>query len=90
MDTPRQASLTPEQLAAVNAGGGFAQFVDPTSNFVYYLIKQTDPPTIDEDYIREKLAEADSDIEQGNYVEWNIEELKHELRERLAVKQTRQ
>jgi hypothetical protein len=90
MDTPRQASLTPEQLAAVNAGGGFAQFVDPTSNFVYYLIKQTDPPTIDEDYIREKLAEADSDIEQGNYVEWNIEELKHELRERLAAKQTRQ
>jgi hypothetical protein len=86
MDTPHQASLTPEQLAAVDAGGGIAQFVDPASNFVYYLIKQSNPPTIGDDYVREKLAEADDDIRQGNFAQWNLDEMKQKLRERLAAK----
>ena len=87
MDTPHQVSLTPEQLAAVDAGGGFAQFVDPASHFVYYLIKQSDPPTIDDEYVREKLAEAEDDIRQGNFGPWDVEELKRELGERLAARQ---
>jgi hypothetical protein len=88
MDTPCQASLTPEQLAAINAGGGFAQFVDPSSRAVYFLIQQANPPLLDDDYFQEKLAEAEVDIQQGNYSEWNLDELKRELLERLAAKQT--
>jgi hypothetical protein len=54
-----------------------------------YLIKQADPPTIDDQYVREKLAEAEEDIRRGNYSEWNVDELKRELLERLAAKQAR-
>jgi hypothetical protein len=90
MDTPRQASLTPEQLAAVNAGDGFAAIIDPTNRFTYYLIKQADPPQVDDDYIREKLVEADIDILRRNYGKWDVEEVKRFLLERLAAKQAQQ
>jgi hypothetical protein len=58
MDSTFQAALTPEQLAAVHAGGGFARVVDPATNRIFVLIEQTEPSTLDDDYVREKIDEA--------------------------------
>jgi len=41
-------------------------------------------PTLDDDYIREKLAEAQASIDRGEVMEWNVEEVKAEVRRRLA------
>ena len=82
-----QAALTPEQLAAITAGGGFAHFEDPTNHIHYHLV-QYEPPTLDDDYIREKLAEAQASIDRGDVADWDVEELKREFREVLAKKQT--
>ncbi len=90
METLHQAALTTDQLAAVAAGGGYARCEDPKTHIVYHLIRQSEPSTIDDDYVREKLAEAYADIENGNYAEWNLEEIKRELRNRLAAKQPKQ
>ena len=58
-----QIPLTPELTAAVHAGGGFAQVEDPNTHRVYFLIEQTATPTIDDNYVREKIAEAYADGE---------------------------
>ena len=84
METPYPAPLTPEQLAAINAGDGCARCEDPASHVVYLLIKQADPAAVDDDYIREKIEEAYADIQTGNFAEWDVEEVKRKLRERLA------
>lgn len=86
METIHQAPLTPEQLAAINAGGGFARCEDPTTHVRYHLI-QFEPSTIDDEYIREKPAEAQADMDRGDYAEWNVDEIKRELQARLAKKQ---
>jgi hypothetical protein len=80
-----QAALTPEQLAAITAGGGFAHFEDPTNHIHYHLV-QYEPPTLDDDYIREKLAEAQASIDRGDVADWDVEELKRECREAFAKK----
>jgi hypothetical protein len=49
MNTPYDAPLTPEQLAAMDATGGFANCVDPTTDTRYRLV-QYEPSTIDDDY----------------------------------------
>lgn len=90
MESPHPAPLTPEQLAAINAGDGCARCEDPASHVVYLLIKQGEPSAVDDDYIREKLAEAQADIDSGNVADWNVEEVRRKLRERLASKPSRQ
>src|SRR3954447_26002508 len=60
MEPTHQVSLTPEQLAAISAGGGFAHCEDPATHVHYHLI-QYELPTVDDDYIRSKLAEAQVD-----------------------------
>jgi hypothetical protein len=86
MEPTHQVSLTPEQLAAINAGGGFAHCEDPATHVHYHLI-QYELPTLDDDYIREKLAEAQADIDRGNVADWDVEEINRELHARLANKQ---
>jgi hypothetical protein len=81
------APLTPEQLAGITAGAGHAQFVDPATQVVYHVIAQSEKPTIDDDYVREKLREAVEDVERGNVAPWDVQEIKDELRNRLAKKQ---
>ena len=83
MEPTYPAALTPEQLAAINAGGGFARCEDPTTHVQYQLI-QCEPTTIDDDYIREKLAEAKADMDRGDYAEWDVDEIKRELRDGLS------
>jgi hypothetical protein len=85
MESTHLAALTPEQLAAINAGGGFAQCEDPTTHVHYHLI-QYEPPTIDEDYVREKIAEADADIAQNGLEALDMASIKAELERRLALK----
>ena len=60
MEPTHQVSLTPEQIAAIHAGGGFAFCEDPSTHVHYQLI-QVEPATIDDDYIRAKVEEAYSD-----------------------------
>ncbi len=74
METVDQAALTPDQLAALIAGGGYARCEDPKTHIVYHLIQQPEPSTIDDDYVREKLAEAYADIEKNglNRSIWRI------------------
>jgi hypothetical protein len=82
MEAPLQASLTPEQLAAVQAGHGFARVEDPKTHRVYFLIEQTEAPTISDDYVRHKIDEAYADGDLGP-LDMNV--IKAELRRRLSV-----
>ena len=87
METTHQASLTPEQLAAIHAGGGFASCQDPRTSVHYHLI-QYEPSSLDEDYIREKLAEVQLDVERGNVADWDVNEILRECHDRFASKQS--
>ena len=86
MDTTYPAPLTPEQLAAMNAGGGFAHCEDPITHLRYHIV-QYEPPTIDDDYVRAKLAEAQADIDEGRVAELDTSEIKRQLRERFKLDQ---
>ena len=80
-----QIPLTPEQIAALTSSGGFVQCQDPATHVHYQLI-QYEPPTLDENYIRAKLAEAAQDVEEGRIAKWDVEEIKREVRLRLIEK----
>lgn len=86
METTFQAPLTLEQLSAIAAGGGYARCEDPQRHVVYHLYEQGPAPTIDDDYVREKLAEAYADIEQNGLKPLDMEAVKEEFRRRLALK----
>jgi hypothetical protein len=88
MNSTYQAPLTPEQLAAINAGGGFAKCEDPVTHVQYQLI-QLQSSSVDDDYIRAMLAEAQASIDRGEVAVWDVEEIKREARERLAHRQLR-
>ncbi len=87
METPRQAPLSPEQLAAVREGEGYAHLVDPNTQQVYFL---TEPsvPAIDDDYVRAKLDEAQASIDRGEVSDWDVNDIKAQVRQRLAQKKT--
>ena len=89
MDAPREAPLSLEQLAAVREGEGYAHLVDPNTKQVYFL---TEPftPTIDDDYVREKLDEAQASIDRGEVSDWDVDDIKAKVRQRLAQKKTEQ
>ncbi len=84
-----QIPLTPELTAAVHAGGGFAQVEDPNTHRVYFLIEQpsltnqTVPPTIDDNYVREKIAEAYAD---GEFEPLDMAASKAEFHRRQSLK----
>jgi hypothetical protein len=65
MEPSLHSPLTPEQLAAVQAGNGFARVEDPTSHRVYFLIEQLDAPAISDDYVRRKIEEAYAEGDVG-------------------------
>ena len=83
MELPLQISLTPEQIAAVQAGAGCARFEDPNTHRVYVLAEQGEV-TLSDDYIREKLAEAQKESELGLCEPWDSSALKAELHARYA------
>ena len=83
MHTDRQAALTPEQLAALADGDGYACVKDPQTGHFYVLIEQHEP-TLDDEYVREKLDEAQASIDRGEVMEWDLDDVKARLRERRA------
>jgi hypothetical protein len=81
MEPTHQVSLTPEQIAAINAGSGFALCEDPSTHVQYQLI-QVEPAIIDDDYIRTKIEEAYAD--RAGIQPLNMAAIKAELNRRLA------
>jgi hypothetical protein len=82
MDTSFHAPLTPEQLAAVQAGNGFAKVQDPATHRVYFLIEQSVAPTISDDYVRRKIEEA---YAEGDLGRLDMEAIKAEFRHRQSA-----
>lgn len=89
MEPVVQIPLTPELTAAVHAGGGFAQVEDPNTHRVYFVIEQTsprnqtEPLAIDDDYVREKIAEAYAD---GEFEPLDMAAIKAEFHRRQSLK----
>lgn len=85
MESAFPAPLTPDQRAAVAAGGGYARCEDPSTHVVYHLIQQSEPFTIDDDYLRQKLDEAYRDIERNGMAPLDMAAVKAEFERRLAA-----
>ena len=85
MEAPNLTPLTPEQLIALEAGHGIVHAQDPATHRAYLLIEEVDP-TIDEQYVREKLDEGISAIEAGEVSEWDAEQFKAQLVQRSDAK----
>jgi hypothetical protein len=83
MEPTHIAPLTPEQIAAITAGNGFARCEDPNTHRQYELTA-IEPITISDDYIREKIEEAYADPIGPELLD--MEKVKAELHRRLAAK----
>ena len=83
MNEPLPVPLSPEQLAAVQAGDGYAHLVDPNTQQIY-LLAESAVPTVDEDYVCEKLDEAQASVDRGDIADWSLNEMKNEVRQRIA------
>jgi hypothetical protein len=83
MDASFQVPLTPEQLAAVQAGDGFARVEDPQTHRVYFLIEEAKPVTLDQEYFRDKVEEA---YAGGGLEPLDMAAVKAEFRRRQASK----
>ncbi len=82
MEVNNLTPLTSEQLVAL--GNGIVHAQDPATNRIYLLIEEIDP-TIDDEYVREKLDEGLSSIEAGEVSDWNVDQFKDKLRKRHAA-----
>ena len=84
MEVNSLTPLTPEQLVALEAGKGIVHAQDPATHRTYLLIEEIDP-TIDDEYVREKLGEGLSSIEAGEVSDWDVDQFKDQLRKRHAA-----
>ncbi len=80
-DTP--LALTPEQVAAVAAGGGIAHAEDPTTHARYTLVDCRCETTHSDEFLRDKLAEGTAQLERGEGIDWDLDAFKQRLAERL-------
>lgn len=78
--------ITPEQLAAVAAGNGFAHIEDPATHCVYLLVEQGKAPQLSDHYFREKIAAGIAERDRGECQPWDVERLKADLRRRYAAR----
>src|SRR3954464_12433039 len=83
MEPTYQASLTPQQLAAITAGGGFAKCEDPNTHVRYELV-QVEPSPVTDEYIREKIEEAYAD--PAGIAQLDMAAIKAELGRRVAAR----
>ncbi len=86
MSTPGHVPITPEQLAAVAAGNGFAHVEDPATHRVYLLVEQGKAPALTDDYFRNKIAVGIAQLDRGECQPWDVEQLKADLRRRHAAR----
>jgi len=85
MSAAGHVPITPEQLAAVAAGNGFAHVEDPSTHRIYLLVEQGKAPTLSDDYFREKIAAGIAERNRGGCQPWDVEQLKADLRSRHAA-----
>lgn len=90
MSAAGHVPITPEQLAAVLAGNGFAHVEDPATHRVYLLVEQGKAPTLSDDYFREKIAAGIAERDRGECQVWDVEQLKSDLRRRHAARSAEQ
>lgn len=79
-------ALTPEQLAALAAGQAVVHAQDPQTKRRYTLIDE-EPQRLTVDELRAMLQEAVDESDRGECRPWDVEEVKEELRRRLASRQ---
>ncbi len=90
MSTAGHVTITPEQLAAVSAGNGFAHIEDPASHRIFLLVEQGKGPTLSDDYFREKIAAGIAELDRGECQPWDVEQLKADLRRRHTERSAEQ
>ncbi len=88
MSTGHHTPITPDQIAAVAAGNGFAHVEDPATHRIYLLVDQGQAPTLSDDYFRQKVAAGLAEADRGECQPWDIETLKTELKNRHANRST--
>ncbi|TWT37885.1 hypothetical protein KOR34_28510 [Posidoniimonas corsicana] len=87
MDANQLPPLTPDQLHALAAGHGVAEFVDPTTNRVYVVSESGGTMALDDAYIKQKLDEARADAKAGRFTEgFDVESFLAEARERRGAR----
>ncbi len=79
-------SLSPEQIAAVAAGDGFAYWEDPETHRLYLIVDKGVAPAPTEEYFRAKIAVGITESERGESRPWDSEMMKRELRVRFKSK----
>jgi hypothetical protein len=73
-------ALTPEQLAALDTGQAMIHAEDPTTHRRYVLIDEQ-PRRLTVEELRTMLQEGIDELDRGEGVPWNPDEIKAELRE---------
>jgi hypothetical protein len=87
---PDQFEFTPEQVQVLQSQPGQALHVSVAeTNKVYLLVEEGMLSTLDEDYIRQGLAHAASQVAQGDEDEWDPEEIKAAGRDLLTQRNRR-
>jgi len=86
MNASHQVALTPEQVAAVEAGNGVAHAEDPITHRVYLLVEQGQGPTLSDEYFRAKIAAGLTEAERGESQPWDVAAMKADLQRRHAEK----
>ena len=78
--------MTPEQLAAVQAGHGIVHLQDPATQRTYVLIEEGQQPSLSEDYVRAKIEEGLAESARGESQTWDVDQFKNDLIRRHAEK----
>jgi hypothetical protein len=79
MSTDHHTPVTPDQVAAVAAGNGFAHVEDPATRRIYLLVDQGQAPTLTDDYFRQKIAEGLAEADRGASRPWDVAAMKANL-----------
>lgn len=79
-ETSLPLALTPEQLAAFNAGEAVIHAEDPATHRRYVLIDEQ-PRQLTVEELRAMLQEGIDELDRGEGVPWDPDQIKAELRE---------
>ena len=86
-ETSVSLALTPEQAAALDAGGSVVHAEDPATHRRYFIIDEASRRlTIDE--LRGMLQEAIDQSDRGECVPWDPQEIKESIRRHLSQRPT--
>jgi hypothetical protein len=76
--------LTPEQIAALTAGNGFAHVEDPETHRKYLVVDQGAAPTLAEEYVKKKVLDGISELDSGLGKTWDPDSIREQLDRRLG------